>query len=99
MNGNCYPVVACIRDCTEHLAAGGQKNAAYIASVFIELVELYDPKHMYTDIFYFDGAGNVQKAGRVLEGRYHRTTALYGAEHALALWFAKVAKIPVVRVR
>ena len=26
MNGNCYPIVSCIRDCSEHLAAGGSEN-------------------------------------------------------------------------
>ena len=99
MNGNCYPVVSCIRDCSEHLAQGGSKNCTYIASVFTELVRLYDPKGTDTDIFYFDGAGNVQKAGRLLEAMHPRTTVLYGGEHALALWFSKVARIPVIRVR
>ena len=99
MNGNCYPIVACIRDCTKHLAAGGTKDCVYIADLFTELVDHYDPKGTDWDIFYFDGAGNVQKAGRVLETRFPRTTCLYGGEHALALWFAKVAKIPVIRVR
>lgn len=98
MNGNCYPVVACVRDCSEHLAEGGSKNCTYIADVFSELVKQYDPKGTDTDIFYFDGAANVQKAGRILEARYPRTTTLYGGEHALALWFSKVAKIPAIRV-
>ena len=70
MHGNCYPVVAAIRDCSDHLAEGGTKNALYIANIFGELVEKYDPKHTDTDIFYFDGASNVQKAGRVLEVWY-----------------------------
>ena len=99
MNGNCFPVVSCIRDCTEHLAAGGSKNCTYIAQVFTEMVNHYDPNGTDWDVFYFDGAGNVQKAGRLLEARFPRTTCLYGGEHALALWFSKVAKIPVIRVR
>ena len=99
MHGNCYPVVAAIRDCSEHLAAGGTKNCTYIADVFTELVREYDPNGTDADIFYFDGAANVQKAGRILEARFPRTTALYGGEHNLALWFSKVAKIPVIRVR
>ena len=63
------------------------------------MVNHYNPKETDWDVFYFDGAGNVQKVGRLLEARFSRTTCLYGGEHALALWFAKVAKIPVIRVR
>ena len=99
MHGNCYPVAAAIRDCTDHLAAGGTKNCTYIAEVFTALVVEYDPKGTDTDIFYFDGAANVQKAGRILEARFPRTTTLYGGEHNLALWFSKIAKIPVLKVR
>ena len=99
MNGNCFPIVSCVHDCSDHLAEGGSKNCTYIADVFTEMVHLYDPKATDTDVFYFDGAANVQKAGKILEARFPRTTCLYGGEHALALWFSKVAKIPVIRVR
>ena len=99
MYGNCYPVVAAIRDCTDHLAAGGTKNCTYIAEVFTALVREYDPKGKDTNIFYFDDAANVQKVGRILEARFPRTTTLHGGDHNLALWFSKIAKIPVIRVR
>ena len=99
MHGNCYPVVAAIRDCTDHLAAGDTNNCTYIAEVFTVLVREYDPKGTDTDLFYFDGAANVQKAGRMLEARFPRTTTLHGGEHNLALWFSKIAKIPVLKVR
>lgn len=85
MHGNCYPVVAAIRNYSEHLAAGGTKNCTYIAKVFSVLVRQYDPKGTDMDIFYFDGAVNIQKAGRILEARFPRTTALYGGEHNLTL--------------
>ena len=78
MNGNCFPVVACIRDCSAHLAEGDSKNCVYIADVFTEMVRLYDPKSTDTDVFYFDGAANVQKAGKILEARFPRTMCLYG---------------------
>ena len=84
-NGNCFPVVSCIRECTKHLAAGGSKNCIYIAHGFTEMVNHYDPKGTDWGVFYFDGAGNVQKTGRLLEARFPRTTCLYGGEHALAL--------------
>jgi hypothetical protein len=52
-----------------------------------------------TDNFYFDGASNIQKAGKILDARHLRTTTLHGGEHVLALWFANIAKIPAAKVR
>ena len=46
------------------------------------MVSIYNPKRRDMDIFYFDGAANVQKAGRV--SRFPCTTTLYEGEHALA---------------
>ena len=48
---------------------------------------------------YFDGAANVQKAWKILEAQFPPTPCLYGGEHALALWFSKMAKIIGIRVR
>ena len=67
--------------------------------MFTVLINVYDPKGTDTDIFYFDGAVNVQKAGRILEVRFPCTTSLYGGDHALALWFSKATKTSVIRVR
>ena len=63
------------------------------------MVKLYDPKGTNIDLFCFDGTANIQKAGKLLEAQFPRTTCLFGGEHALALWFSKVAKIPVIRAR
>ena len=71
----------------------------YIAQVFTKLVKHYNLKEMDWDIFYFGGAANVQKDGKMLETRFPCTACLYDGEHAFALWFSKVAKIPVIRVR
>ena len=102
MNGNYYPIVLCIRDCSEHLVVGGSKNCTYIAQVFTELVKHCDPKSAKRtdwDLFYVDDATNVHKAGRILEVRFPCTTCLYSGKHILALLFSKVAKIPLIRVR
>ena len=85
MNANCFPIVSCIRDCSEHLSAWGSKNCTYIAQVFMELVKHCDSKGTNWDLFYFDGTANVQKAGKILEAQFPRTTCLYGGEHALTL--------------
>jgi hypothetical protein len=63
LNGNSYPVVAAIRDCTGHRADGGKKDTLYITNLFNVIVVEYDPDKSCTDIFYFDSASNVQKAG------------------------------------
>ena len=56
-----------IVNCTQHLEAGGKKDARYIASLFrphIDMIEGQFPNSV--DAVYFDGASNVQKAGEVL---------------------------------
>ena len=57
------PTVLSIDDCTEHMASGGKKDAPYISHLLEHHVEEYDPEKKLLDIFYFDGASNVQKAG------------------------------------
>ena len=42
LNGNSYPVVAAIKDCTGHLSKGGKKDALFIADVFTKLLLDFD---------------------------------------------------------
>jgi len=72
------PTVLSIDDCTGHMAGGGKKDAPYIAHLFERHVEVYDPEKKIVDIFYFDGASNVQKAGRLLVAKYPRAMCLHG---------------------
>ena len=55
------------------MADGGKKDAAYISGIFEEKIMEYDPKMSLTDIIFFDGASNVQKAGQVLMAKFPRT--------------------------
>jgi len=50
------------------------------------------------NVFYFDGASNVQKAGAVLEVRFPRTVTYHDGKHVVALWFSSLAKIPEIKV-
>ena len=43
MPGDSPPVVVAVNDCTEHLAAGGKKDATYISNIFEETGADYDP--------------------------------------------------------
>ena len=55
-----------IVDCSRHLAAGGKKDATYIANLFLPHLQELDPKKEIFDLMLFDGASNVQAAGDVL---------------------------------
>jgi Protein of unknown function (DUF 659) len=85
-----------IIDCTEHMEVGGKKDARYIAEMFEEHIEALDPKGIHLNAILFDGASNVQKAGRVIEARYPQVSILHGIEHVVSLFFADVAKLPFV---
>jgi len=92
------PTVLSIDDCTAHMAAGGKKDAPYISHLFERHVEEYDPEKKLVDLFYFDGASNVQKAGRLLVAKYPRAMCLHGGEHVISLFFADLAKMRPIRV-
>ena len=66
------PAVVVIHDCTDHMAAGGKKDAKYLAGVMGEEIFKFDSERMNTDFFYFDGAANVQKGGLRLCALYPR---------------------------
>ena len=92
------PTVVAIDDASDHMASGGKKNAEYMAQVFAERVELYDPDKLFTDLFLFDGAGNMQKAGRVLTEKYPRAYCLHGGEHVTSLFFSDIARLSEIKV-
>jgi hypothetical protein len=51
-----------------------------------------------TDLFFFDGASNVQKAGRILAISCKTAHCLHGAEHVISLFFSDLAKLPQIKV-
>jgi hypothetical protein len=78
MSGMTPPNTVSIQDCSKHMAEGGKKDALYIADLFEEKVLEFDPQRIYTDVFYFDGASNVQKAGDVLMARFPQSFCFHG---------------------
>jgi hypothetical protein len=72
------PMTISIEDCTKHMAEGGKKDASYIADLFDKKVMEYDPLKTCTDVFYFDGGSNVQKAGEVLMARFPCSFCFHG---------------------
>ena len=55
-----------------------------------------DPAKKSRDIVMFDGAPNVQLAGRLLKVNYPKLTVMRGVEHKVSLFFKYVSKIPIV---
>ena len=92
------PKVVAIDDASDHMVSGGKKNAEYMAQVFAERVELYNPDKLFTNLFLFDGAGNMQKAGRVLTEKYPRAYCLHDGEHVTLLFFSDIAKLRKIKV-
>lgn len=83
-----------IHDCSGHLTNGGKKDAAYIATeLFLPRIKEIDPGGLNTDIVFFDGASNVQKAGEILAAKFPRITVVHGAEHVVSLFFKDVAAL------
>ena len=80
------------------LGRGREEGRLYVADLFDEKVMEYDPMRISTDVFYFDGASTVQKAGEVLMARFPCTFSFQGSEHVVSLFFSSIAKIRQVKV-
>jgi hypothetical protein len=85
-----------ITNCTAHLAKGGKKDAKYIAKIIMPLIQLMESeedihKKTYSglvDLVFFDGASNIQNAGKILRAFNPRITVGHGAKHVVSLLFA-----------
>jgi hypothetical protein len=87
-----------IADCTAHLSKGGKKDAKYIAKIIMPLIQLMESeedvhKKRYSrliDFVFFDGASNIQNAGKILWAFNPRITVGHGAKHVVSLFFSDV---------
>jgi hypothetical protein len=98
MSGTFLPMTISIQDCTKHMAEGGKKDASYTANLFDEKVMEYNPLKTCTNVFYFDGASNIQKAGEVLMARFSCSFCFHGGKHVVSLFFSSISKIKPVKV-
>ncbi len=98
LNGTTAPMTILIHDCTKHMEEGGKTDAQYIAKLFEGNVLEYDPQLLCTDVFYFDEASNVQKAGEILMAKFPCSFCFHGGEHVMSLFFSSIAKIKPVKV-
>jgi hypothetical protein len=77
---------------TDHLIDGGKKDATFVASLFDPWVTKLDPLSQRVDCVFFDGASNVQKAGRLLEAKYPQIHVQACAAHSVSLFFSDISK-------
>ena len=91
----CPPVMLEILDCRDHMTAGGKKDAPYIANQ--TLTQIGAIGRSKVDLFFIDGASNMQVAGAILTLKVPTITCVHAAEHVAALVFSDIAKIPAVQ--
>ena len=51
LNGNSYPVIAEIEDCTGHLSKAGKKDVLFFSGVFSDLLLNFDADTNRVDIY------------------------------------------------
>jgi hypothetical protein len=88
-----FRAVLDIFDCTNHMANGGIKNASYISSQMRPSIDRLSGVER-TALFVFDRASNVQKAGKILNVIYPRSTTIAAAEHTVATMFSDWSNTP-----
>jgi hypothetical protein len=95
-----------IVDCTSDMAKGGEKDAKNIVGLLKPIIsgieQTKDPNNQKTDhwglvdLVLFDGASNVQNAGRLVSITYPHIIVVHGAEHVVSLFFKDIfTKMPV----
>jgi hypothetical protein len=85
-------VVLCSSIGTDHLVEGGKKDATFIASLFDPWVLRLDPLSTRIDCVFFDGASNIQKAGRLLQAKYPRIHVQTCVAHSVSLFFSDICR-------
>jgi hypothetical protein len=86
-----------ISECTGHIQGGGKKDAGFTDGLFLPHMKIIDPDKQLIDCVFFDGARNVQKAGKIVQVHYPRVMVLHGVEHVVSLFFKDLSNIQVVK--
>ena len=93
-----YTTTLEIYDCSKHMAVGGIKDAVFISEICETRVQRLDPKGDLCDVWWFDGASNCRKAGRIREALNPRATVLHGVEHVCSLIFEDFSAEPEIKL-
>ena len=76
-------------DSSKHLAAGKVKDASYLAKQIMPVMMKVDPQKDCFDLVAFDGAANVQKAGRIIQAQFPKVEVIEGVAHLGSLFLSK----------
>ena len=96
--GHSSAVVLGIVDATNQYAEGGKKDSEYIAQQFLPFLRKHDPDKVLTDCIFFDGARDVQKAGKIIQQEYPNVAVIHGVEHICALFARDICKLAPIRM-
>ena len=89
--GQDHPLQLEIVDCSDRMASGLTKDAYYIASKMRRHIIIIGKEN--GDLIIFDGASNVQKAGRLLSVDFPMLTCIHDPAHCIHLFFGDVFKL------
>ena len=89
--GGDHPLPLEIVDCSSRMASGKTKDAYYISSLFQRHIIIIGKEN--GDLIIFDGASNVQKAGRLLSVPFPMLTCIHDPAHCIHLVFGDVFKL------
>jgi hypothetical protein len=92
------PIFVAIKDCSGHMSVGGKNDVKYIANLLEDVIVPYDPDKTKSAIFWFDGAGNVEKSGRIIQAKFPRSYSLHGGERVVSLFYSHIPKIKEINV-
>ncbi len=84
---NTPPITISIHDCTKHMQKGGRKDATYVVGLFEDKVREQNTSDTLTNVFFFDGASNVQKEGEILVAKFPHSFCFHRREHVVLLFF------------
>jgi len=86
-NPNC---VLDVIDCSDHCANREKKDTFYLSQQMLPKMKEVDPQKTLFHLITFDGASNVQKAGRLTNQHFPRCTVILSKEHVDSLVFGKI---------
>jgi hypothetical protein len=92
------PMTISIHDCMKHMQEGGKKDETYVAGLFKDKVREYDTNDTFTDMFFFNGVSNVQKAREILAAKFPHSFCFHEGEHVVLLFFSSILKIKPIKV-
>ena len=88
-----------VKYCPKNLGQGVKNNSTFISVVYKPYLKQYNEKKSRTSLVLFYDSSNIQNSGQILVASYPQITVLHRGKHVLSIFFSKISKFPVIRVR